>query len=204
MSTLALASRMRIPLSRALVVAIAFAVLFNGSYWARAGLMFGDLLTSAGLVLIGIATVGRLWCNLYIVGYKNRQLLTTGPYSISRNPLYFFSSVGAVGVGFMSESLIITATVALLFAATYPRVILAEEARLATLHGDAWTQYVARVPRFWPKFSQLSEPEQYGIFPREFRRHLSDALWFSWAAAIMLLIETLHDGGWLPIFWHAA
>ncbi|NGY06860.1 methyltransferase family protein [Solimonas terrae] len=203
MSTLARASRLRIPLSRAFVALLGVAILFNGSYWSRAGLMFGDLLTSLGLVLIGVATVGRLWCNLYIVGYKNRELLTTGPYSTSRNPLYFFSSIGAVGVGCMSESLIITAVIALMFAITYPSVILAEERRLADLHGDAWTRYVATVPRFWPKFSQLDEPEQYTMYPRQFRRHLSDALWFGWAAAILLLIETLHDGGWLPVWWHA-
>jgi protein-S-isoprenylcysteine O-methyltransferase Ste14 len=203
MSTVAAASRLRIPLSRAFVALLGIAILFNGSYWARAGLMFGDLLTSAGLVLIGIATVGRLWCNLYIVGYKNRELLTTGPYSISRNPLYLFSSIGAVGVGCMSESVVITATIALLFAATYPSVIRAEEQRLAGLHGEAWTRYAATVPRFWPNIARLSEPEQYTIYPRQFRRHLFDALWFGWAAAILLLIETLHDSGWLPIWWHA-
>lgn len=202
-STPGRASRLRIPLSRAFVALLGIAILFNGSYWSRAGLMFGDLLTSAGLVLIGVATVGRLWCNLYIVGYKNNTLLTTGPYSVSRNPLYFFSSLGAIGVGMMSESVIITATIALLFAATYPSVIRAEEHRLAGLHGESWRQYVAQVPRFWPKFSQLAEPEQYTMHPRQFRRHLFDALWFAWAAAILLLIETLHDSGWLPMWWHA-
>lgn len=203
MSSLALASRLRIPLSRAFVAALAFVLLFNGSWWARAGLMLGDLLTSLGLVLIGVATVGRLWCNLYIVGYKNRSLLTTGPYSICRNPLYFFSSIGAVGIGCMSESLVVTATIALLFAATYHGVILAEEARLAGLHGERWTRYAAEVPRFWPKLRLLSEPEQYTIHPRLFRRHLGDALWFAWAAALLLLVETLHEAGWLAVWWHA-
>jgi protein-S-isoprenylcysteine O-methyltransferase Ste14 len=203
MAPLARASRLRLPLSRAFVALLTIAILFNGSYWSRAGWMFGDLLTSAGLVLIGIATVGRLWCNLYIVGYKNSTLLTTGPYSISRNPLYFFSSLGAIGVGMMSESVIVTATIALLFAATYASVIRAEERRLAGLHGDAWNDYVAAVPRFWPNFARLREPEQYTMYPRQFRRHLLDALWFGWAAAIVLLIEALHDGGWLPVWWHA-
>jgi protein-S-isoprenylcysteine O-methyltransferase Ste14 len=36
----------------------------------------------------------RLWCSLYISGYKNSQLITSGPYSLCRNPLYFFSFVG--------------------------------------------------------------------------------------------------------------
>lgn len=203
MTTLARASRLRLPLSRAYAAALLLVILFNGSWWARAGLMLGDLLTSAGLVLIGLATVGRLWCNLYIVGYKNDVLLSTGPYSVSRHPLYFFSSLGAVGVGLMSESLVVAATIALLFAATYRGVIRAEEARLAGRHGEAWTAYAARVPRFWPKLALLSEPERYTMHPRQFRRHLADALWFAWAAALLLLIETLHDAGWLPVWWHA-
>ncbi|MFT4047910.1 MAG: hypothetical protein QM661_14625 [Solimonas sp.] len=37
---------------------------------------------------------------------------------------------------------------------------------------------------------------------RQFRRHLSDALWLARAAAL-LLIETLHDSGRLPVYWHA-
>ncbi|NKF23638.1 methyltransferase family protein [Solimonas marina] len=203
MTTLARASRLRIPLSRAFAASLIAVLLFNGSYWDSKGMMLGDLLTTVGLGLIGIATVGRLWCNAYIVGYKNNVLLMSGPYSVSRNPLYFFSSLGAVGVGLMSESLTVTATIALLFVATYRAVIRAEEQRLEGLHGDTWRQYVARVPRFWPKLSQLEEPERYTIHPQQFRRHLFDALWFTWAAGIMLLIETLHDSGILTVLWHA-
>lgn len=51
-----------------------------------------------GLLLVGVATVGRLWCSLYISGHENSELITTGPYSLSRNPLYFFSLPGFAGI----------------------------------------------------------------------------------------------------------
>ena len=45
------------------------------------------------------------WSSLYIAGRKGRELVTVGPYSTCRNPLYFFSIVGAAGMGAQSGSL---------------------------------------------------------------------------------------------------
>jgi protein-S-isoprenylcysteine O-methyltransferase Ste14 len=71
----------------------------------------------AGCLLIGCATVGRLWCAQYIAGYKNDVLVKWGPYSICRNPLYFFSLLGGIGVGLCTESFTLTAIIAAVFAA---------------------------------------------------------------------------------------
>jgi protein-S-isoprenylcysteine O-methyltransferase Ste14 len=73
------------------------------------------ILSSIGLALAGIASLGRLWCSLYIAGYKTEELITEGPYSIYRNFLYFFSFLGAIGVGFASESLLIPLIIPILF-----------------------------------------------------------------------------------------
>lgn len=198
---MALFARHRIGLSRVLVLLLIGFLLFNGSYWDHSGNIIGDIAAVIGLAMISVASVGRLWCNLYIVGYKNRELLTTGPYSMSRNPLYFFSAVGAVGIGLVSESLVASGAIALLFALVYPRVIRAEETYLRKVHGAPFDAYAARVPRFWPRWSALQEPEQWTVYPREFRNHLSDVLWFVWAAAMLLLIGSLHARGILPVFW---
>ncbi|SEQ74441.1 Protein-S-isoprenylcysteine O-methyltransferase Ste14 [Solimonas aquatica] len=198
---MALFARYRIGMSRVLVLLLIVVLLFNGSYWDQNNWIVGDIAAVIGLTLISIASVGRLWCNLYIVGYKNRELLSTGPYSMSRNPLYFFSAVGAVGIGLVSESLLLTGLIATLFAIVYPRVIRAEETHLRKVHGASFDAYAARVPRFWPRWSALQEPEQWTVYPREFRNHLSDVLWFVWAAAMLLLIGSLHARGILPVLW---
>ena len=78
-------------------------ILFSDSRWENIGLTSAVLFFS-GALLVGIATVGRLWCSLYISGYKTKQLVKTGPYSLSRNPLYFFSLLGAIGVGMVTET----------------------------------------------------------------------------------------------------
>lgn len=61
-----------------------------------------------GRVLIAICILGRCWCTLYIGGRKGETLVSVGPYSLCRNPLYFFSFVGAAGVGAQTGSLLIT------------------------------------------------------------------------------------------------
>src|SRR3979409_629170 len=53
----------------------------------------------AGRALIVVCILGRTWCSLYIGGRKTSRLVTAGPYSVSRNPLYVFSVIGAVGIG---------------------------------------------------------------------------------------------------------
>ena len=69
-------------------------------------------MTGIGLVIICIA--GRMWSCLYIGSRKNRELVTTGPYSITRNPLYLFSTIGAAGIGLMFGSIAATLGLGLL------------------------------------------------------------------------------------------
>lgn len=193
--------RHRIALSRLLVAAVIGLIAVSGSHWDEHSPVMGDGLMAFGLVLIGLATVGRLWCNLYIVGYKNQTLLTTGPYSISRNPLYFFSALGGIGVGLATKTMFFGVLIASIFALTYRGVIRTEERRLAHLHGERWAAYELSVPRFFPRFGRLVEPAGYLVHPRLFRRHLLDALWFVWAAGLMELLAGMRSAGWLPTYF---
>ncbi len=188
----------RIGASRVLVALLLVLIAITGSYWHTNNPVLGDGLVVMGLILATIGGIGRLWCNLYIVGYKNASLLTIGPYSMTRNPLYFFSSIGGVGVGLATGTFSFAVAIAGLFALTYPSVILSEEERQRRIHGKAWDDYVAAVPRFFPRFSQLTEPADYMAHPLLFRRHLMDAVWFTWVAALMILLSELREVGIMP------
>ncbi|MCB0335978.1 MAG: isoprenylcysteine carboxylmethyltransferase family protein, partial [Bdellovibrionales bacterium] len=101
-----------------------------------------------GIVLVGVASLGRLWCTVYIAGNKTGVLVTEGPFSLCRNPLYFFSLLGAVGVGLATETITIPILILVLFAFWYPLVIKDEEERLREVHGAAYGKYCEKVPRF--------------------------------------------------------
>lgn len=186
----------RIGMSRLFGLAVALVLAVSGSAWDQT---FTDaVLFMIGVVLAGAATVGRLWCSLYIAGYKDGTLITTGPYSVSRNPLYFFSAVGAIGVGFATETITFAIVFALWFWLFYPAVMDAEERKLAELHGTRFVEYCHRVPRFFPRWRLLVEPETYAVRPDRFRSHLFDALWFVWALGLLEILEALHKYKVLP------
>ncbi len=181
-----------------LVGGLAVVILFSESYWEQKGII-GSVVFVTGLILVSIAIVGRLWCSLYISGYKTDTLITTGPYSACRNPLYFFSFLGGLGLGLASEMLTVALVILVGFALYYPFLIRAEEKKLHKRHKNNFEDYMNSVPRFFPSLRKLKESEEYIVKPIAFRKGLFDALWFIWMVGILELIEALHECKVLPI-----
>jgi protein-S-isoprenylcysteine O-methyltransferase Ste14 len=181
----------RILVSR--VFAVAFALVLLSMSSAHDDTFAAPILLLLGLLLVGIATVGRLWCSLYISGYKDSQLITSGPYSLCRNPLYFFSLLGFAGVGFATETVTLGIVLTLLVLVAYPSVIAREEAVLSAKFGAEFERYCATTPRLLPRFGGFVEPETYTVNPRLFRRTMGDVVWFIWLIGIIELVEALHE-----------
>ncbi|MEN6488571.1 MAG: isoprenylcysteine carboxylmethyltransferase family protein [Smithella sp.] len=194
--------KFRIELSRVFVVALVIIKALSNSAWETQAPFVCAILFMIGCILLGIASLGRLWCSLYIAGYKTDSLVTEGPYSLCRNPLYFFSLIGAVGVGFASETITLPVVLFLIFSIYYPFVIKSEEAELSGLHSDKLKTYYQNVPRFIPDFSRFKEPEEYIVKPAVFRKHIFDALWFIWLLGIMEILESLHELHVLPTIFN--
>jgi protein-S-isoprenylcysteine O-methyltransferase Ste14 len=149
----------------------------------------------AGSLLVGVAVIGRLWCALYIAGYKSGTLIKEGPYSICRHPLYLFSMLGALGVGLCTECLTLALAVLLAFAAAYPSAIRAEERRLREIFGEEYERYARAVPRFLPDFSLYREPLTYTVNTASFRREMRDSLLFVAAIGLFEIIESFGEAG---------
>ncbi|MDD5723008.1 MAG: isoprenylcysteine carboxylmethyltransferase family protein [Syntrophales bacterium] len=190
--------KLRIHVSRIFVITLIVLLAVSGSAWEVRVPVLSTALFLIAIFLVGIASLGRLWCSLYIAGYKTDCLVTEGPYSMCRNPLYFFSFLGAMGVGFASETLTVPVILLCAFALYYPFVIKSEEAGLQELHGDTFNTYFENVRRFFPSLSKLKEPAEYIVKPVIFKRHLFDALWFIWLIGILETIEDLHKLNVLP------
>ena len=152
------------------------------------------------VILIGIG--GRLWSILYIGGRKSAEVVATGPYSVMRNPLYFFSTVAAVGIGAQTGSVIVSVASAVLCAAAFHIVTLREERHLTTVLGAPYKDYVARVPRFFPNPRLFRDQAEVTFTPRIFNHTLRDGLMFLVSIPFFELIESGQEGGVIPVlFW---
>jgi len=178
-----------------------FLVLMATTASMHEGQVLSGALLLLGVILVGIATVGRVWCLLYISGYKDVQLVTSGPYSICRNPLYFFSLLGMAGVGFATETVTLGLLFPTVFLAGYVGVVRREEEKLRGQFGPHFDSYCRSTPRFMPHLASLSEPSTYEVSPRLFRRSLGDVVWFVWCVGLVQLVVTLHERGILPAVW---
>ncbi|HNY49956.1 MAG TPA: isoprenylcysteine carboxylmethyltransferase family protein [Smithella sp.] len=185
--------KLRLILSKIFVGFLFVLVIFASSLWEDKAPFVTSLLFFLGAILVGIASMGRLWCSVYIAGYKTGHLVTQGPYSMCRNPLYFFSLVGGLGVGFASETLLIPLLILIAFVAYYPFVIKSEEAELIVKHKSEFENYLKSVPMFFPNTSLLKEPEEYIVKPRIFRQHMFDTLLFIWLLGALVVIKELHE-----------
>ena len=191
----------RLPVSRLLSFTAVVFLLLSTSRWDNAGSGISMVLFPLGMFLVAIGTLGRMWCSLYIAGYKDQVLITQGPYSMTRNPLYFFSTFGALGVGFCTETFTFPAVLLAGMILYYPLVVRKEERRLRERFGNDFDEYARRVPAFFPDFRLFSEPESYVVKPIVYRRHMLSALWFIWIVGLIELAEGLKEIGWIPTFW---
>ena len=190
--------KLRVRISQIFGYLLITAVLLSTSAWENTDPFMGAILLFIGVILIAVASFGRLWCSLYIGGLKTNTLITTGPYSLCRNPLYFFSLMGAVGIGFATETIFFPLIIAIAFTLYYPPVIKSEEIGLKKIHEENFTKYMSTTPRFFPKLSLFNEPDAYQTNPKIFRKDLVQALWFVWAIGLFEIIEALHDLGIIP------
>ncbi len=182
-----------------IVAVVAIAVLTR-SEWGQG--QFHEDVEAVGLALIAICIVGRAWCSLYIGGRKKAEIVDRGPYSVSRNPLYVFSFIGAFGVGAQTGSV----SLALLFLAVTFAVfwftVQREEAWLSEAFGAPYAAYVARTPRFGPDFSKWHDEGMLEIKPRFFLTTLRDGLVFLLAIPLFESVDKLQETGWLAPLFH--
>lgn len=149
----------------------------------------------AGYALLIFAALWRVWCLVFIAGVKDGELVTSGPFSVVRNPLYVGTFAGLVGFGCAVELPALAIALGVLFALLYPAVVANEEQRLRELFGERFDQYCARVPRWVPDWSLYQEPAQVSVPPARMRAGILDAMWFLWAILFVELFDILRESG---------
>lgn len=185
----------------AVMIAAMFAALLFGQSIFPPDTHIHEAIEMLGILMIFLGIVGRLWATLYIGGRKSGEVVTGGPYSMTRNPLYVFSTLAAAGVGAQMGSIVATVGFAVLCAAAFHVVILREERFLEATFGDDFRAYVARVPRFFPRLSLYQEGDTGKFVPRTLLTTLLDGLVFLVALPVFELIDYAQKSGIVPVLF---
>lgn len=128
-------------------------LLFPGAL----GMVLGIPLLVAGLIL-------SLWCIAWFLRARGtpvpfnppRQLVVTGPYALTRNPMLTGVFACLLGLGFIthSTSMVLIWTPVLIIASLF-EVKLIEEPELERRFGAPYREYCRRVPMFIPRVRNI-------------------------------------------------
>ena len=131
------------------------------------------------LLMVCIAAFGRVWATFFLGGNKNTCLIKEGPFSVCRNPLYLFTSFGALGIALESHQLPIVIAVACFMLIYYSAQIRREERDLARLFGQSYIEYMQTTSRFLPRFDRYRPPAAHMTTNSKLVRNaMRDNLWW--------------------------
>lgn len=104
----------------------------------------------SGMILMVLGAIGRIWASLFIEGHKTKKVISDGPYSFIRHPLYLFSLMILLSLFLAIKSVFIGLYLLTMFILFHIPTVLNEERVLTELHGGDYMQYKNRVSRFIP------------------------------------------------------
>ena len=191
----------RIGLTRLFAIALVLYFFLGSSIWIAKGTLISESLFFIGVTFVGIGVLGRAWCLSYLSGNKGETLITKGPYSLCRNPLYLFSLAGALGAGLCTKTFTVPLVILFTFSVYYPSVIKGEERKLRGKFGAEYESYYKRAARLIPSFRNFAEDDTTLITSKVFRRGITDLLFFIVLVGIFEFIEGLHRVGWLAALY---
>lgn len=178
-----------------------FGILF-GERVLPATALTSELIKLAGYFMVTLCAMGRLYASAFIGGLKNKQLITYGPFSITRNPLYVFSLIGFSGLALMSGHITVVLLITGGFWYMYNNLIAREEEFLKMEFGQGYIDYTRRTPRFWPNFKAYFCPEEITCRPKYLINAFGDAIWWFLPLPLLELVDYFHATGALKTFFY--
>lgn len=147
---------------------------------------FDSPLGMTGIALLVLGALTRSWAAGYI--HKARELATTGPYALSRNPLYLGAAFMLAGVVCLVPDLLTAAVLFGIFFVLYYTTIRSEEEFLRARFGKAWDDYAFDTSRFFPfRFNHPERIFRAGWSARQWMHNRGWGVYVGIAALLALL-----------------
>ena len=180
----------RIHISIVFAITTILILVFLPQNWADSSWQV-ILLNTFASVLVGCCAIGRVYCTAFLGGFKNQRVISDGPFSVVRNPLYVCSYIGILGIACGSNNIIILILMPIFFAVLFHRLVKREETFLLQRFGDEFKEYLKTVPRFIPKLSLYTAPETIEMCPKYLLNAIKDAVWWFTALPLLRLLQSL-------------
>lgn len=193
--------KLRVMLLRLAFIPVVFLALFVRPSWGlESDIAFGIELAGYAFLLAGVSV--RIWSILYVGGRKSQELVTDGPYSLCRHPLYVGTFLLTIGAGLCFENIPMLAAGLLIILPVHLVVARMEEQHLTEKFPQEYPRYAQRVPRFWPRLRNYRSRENIVIASAAIRRVAIDVLGVMLIPEAEDLLEILHEHAILPTLWH--
>ena len=162
-----------------------------------------QLIAGGALVLSGVA--GRIWCILQIGGsarktskLKADRVISWGPYSLVRNPIYLANSTTFLGFVVAAGLPWFLPVVILALFLWYNSIVCREEQFLEEKHPEAYAAYKQVARRWWPSLRYKGRPEDIAPYPflRALKRERGHLIAVSVGAAAVILLRIV-----VPRIW---
>jgi protein-S-isoprenylcysteine O-methyltransferase Ste14 len=121
---------------------------------------------AVGFVIAALGEAVRFWAAGHLL--KTKELITSGPYRYTRNPLYLGRLLILTGLCVMcrlpyyANWLLLAASYAVFFLYYMPRKERVEPARLRAVHGEAYDRYFKAVPALLPTLRPYASASNLG------------------------------------------
>ena len=109
----------------------------------------------AGFLLMMAGMFFRAWSSGYI--NKDKELATEGPYSLSRNPLYFGSLILGSGIAVASNNTITYLIFIVYYSAFFTFLIAIERKRMRRRFGQQYDAWAKEANLFFPKIKKIEK-----------------------------------------------
>jgi protein-S-isoprenylcysteine O-methyltransferase Ste14 len=180
------------PLLLALALALVSAPIVPPGSWLQFDL------DSLGWLSFAMGASFRWWGALYVAGSPRGALVTSGPFSICRNPM----QIGNLLLGSSLVLFVGSATFAagfVLAAIAYLSIAVgAEQRQLARRFGSEYRQYCGQVPRLWIRPGLFRSQETLFVSAHELGHELRLATIWMWLPVIGKTLAQLRAETWWP------